>query len=99
MFVNVAMFNLIHPGFLLPPKSTTYLQEDGTLTDGNDYQDTRPIAMRILDPFDFRGMMKRRDQKIVESQETEMQHLAQETEMWRLAKVGRGGRHPRFESR
>ena len=73
MLVNVGMWNLFHPGFLLPPQSTTYLKEDGTLTEGNDYQDTRPLVMKILDPFDCRGMRMRRREKRSIMEETEAQ--------------------------
>ena len=78
MLVNVVIWNLFHPGFLLPPQSTTYLQEDGTLTEGNDYQDTRPLVMKILDPFDFRGMRMRRKEKHLIMGETEMEGLTEE---------------------
>ena len=88
MLVNVGMFNLIHPAFLLPPKSTTYLQEDGILIDGNDYQDTRPVIMKILDPLDIRDMIRRREQNKARLNGAETQHMTHGMEVQHLVREG-----------
>ncbi|KAK2750131.1 hypothetical protein FQN57_004626 [Myotisia sp. PD_48] len=67
MLINVVMFNIFNPGFLLPRNSHIYLLPDGTEEEDESaewtLEDTRPSKQKILDPFDIRGLITRRQMR------------------------------------
>ncbi|KAF3481759.1 RTA1 domain-containing protein [Arthroderma uncinatum] len=64
MFINVAMFNVFHPGSLLPSNPHIYLLANGTeeKDDSSEgtLEDTRPLMMKIADPLDIKGLFNRK---------------------------------------
>ena len=64
MLLNAILFNTYHPGFLLPRNSHVYLLPDGSEAEDesgeNTLEDKRPLAQKIYDPLDFRGLFARR---------------------------------------
>ncbi|EFE44480.1 RTA1 domain protein, putative [Trichophyton verrucosum HKI 0517] len=66
MFINAAMFNVIHPGVLLPSNPHVYLLADGMEAEDDSpegtLEDTRPLKMKILDPLDIKGLFRKKQQ-------------------------------------
>ncbi|PGH36460.1 hypothetical protein GX50_00645 [[Emmonsia] crescens] len=63
MFLNTIMFNVFHPGHILPIDSRVYIGLDGQeraneAIEGAFY-DSRPLLQKILDPLDIRGLFVR----------------------------------------
>ncbi|EGD85445.1 hypothetical protein H112_06347 [Trichophyton rubrum D6] len=66
MFINAAMFNVIHPGVLLPSNPHVYLLANGMEAEDDSpegtLEDTRPLKMKILDPLDIKGLFRKKQQ-------------------------------------
>ncbi|KAM5480348.1 hypothetical protein MaudMau93_007507 [Microsporum audouinii] len=64
MFINAAMFNVIHPGALLPSNPHVYLLSNGMEAEDESPEDTlndiRPLKMKILDPLDIKGLFSKK---------------------------------------
>ncbi|EEH21518.2 hypothetical protein PABG_03734 [Paracoccidioides brasiliensis Pb03] len=63
MFLNTAMFNIFHPGHILPMDSRIYVGLDGQERENEAIegalQDSRPLSQKILDPLDIKGLFVR----------------------------------------
>lgn len=56
MLLNTAMFNIFHPGTLLPADSRVILLPDGREVEYDDA--SRSLMRKIVDPLDFGGLLK-----------------------------------------
>ena len=65
MFLNVALFNILHPGHILPRYSwlsITSLEEDRiSERGGSALNDSRPVYEQILDPLDIRELFRSKE--------------------------------------
>ena len=62
MITNSFLLNARHPARYLPRSNKIYLAQDGvTEIEGPGYEDKRFLLWTILDPFDFVGLIMRRD--------------------------------------
>ena len=65
MFVNVAMFNVVHPGHILPGDARVYIDSRGEERTSDAaagaLHDARPLVMKIVDPLDIGGLFKKKD--------------------------------------
>ncbi|EEH39224.2 hypothetical protein PAAG_01686 [Paracoccidioides lutzii Pb01] len=63
MFLNTAMFNIFHPGHILPIDSRIYVGLDGQERENEAIegalQDSRLLSQKILDPLDIKGLFVR----------------------------------------
>ncbi|OJD11673.1 hypothetical protein AJ78_07598 [Emergomyces pasteurianus Ep9510] len=63
MLLNAIMFNVFHPGHILPIDSRVYLGVDGQERSNDAIEgalyDSRPMLQKILDPLDIRGLFVR----------------------------------------
>lgn len=62
MLLNTAMFNILHPGTLLPADSRVILLPDGREVEDDNakgaFEDSRSLMRKIVDPLDFGGLFK-----------------------------------------
>lgn len=62
MLLNTAMFNIFHPGTLLPADSRVILLQDGREVEDDNakgaLEDSRSLMRKIVDPLDFGGLFK-----------------------------------------
>ncbi|PGH13037.1 hypothetical protein AJ79_03874 [Helicocarpus griseus UAMH5409] len=68
MLLNTVMFNVFHPGLILPTDSRAYIGLDGQERVNEALEgalhDSRPLVMKILDPLDFKGLFAKKDKKV-----------------------------------
>ncbi|KAL2369817.1 Lipid-translocating exporter-like protein rta1 [Blastomyces gilchristii] len=73
MLLNTAMFNIFHPGHILPIDSRVYVGRDGQERANEAiegaFNDSRPLLQKILDPLDFKGLFVRDKRKLYDPQE------------------------------
>ncbi|KAK2802389.1 Lipid-translocating exporter-like protein rta1 [Emmonsiellopsis sp. PD_5] len=70
MLLNTAMFNLFHPGHILPIDSRVYMDLDGEEREsdaiGGALSDPRPLRQKILDPLDIKGLLAKKKDRSYE---------------------------------
>ena len=65
MLLNVVMFNILHPGQILPCDSRVFFNSVGEekVSEYGPLNDTRPLPQKICDPLDINGLLKAREVK------------------------------------
>jgi hypothetical protein len=63
MIINSTMLNGRHPGQYLPKSIMTYCGRDGVEREGVGMKDHRSKISKVLDPFDFKGLVLGRDRQ------------------------------------
>ncbi|KAK4246375.1 hypothetical protein C7999DRAFT_42226 [Corynascus novoguineensis] len=62
MLANSVLVNVRHPRRFLPKSTKTYLAMDGSgEVQGPGYDDPRPFWQTLVDPFDLRGLVMKKD--------------------------------------
>ncbi|RDW86848.1 putative RTA1 domain protein [Aspergillus mulundensis] len=71
MYANTTMLNIFHPMRFLPRSNKIYLAKDGvTEVEGPGFKDPRPWYVTFFDPFDIAGLIKGRQVKYWEVDES-----------------------------